>query len=493
MVLDNFQWLRTLTVGCLLGGWLPAWGAGLNMNDIDRLIEIGNWRQATAAIERQLERPDLAFPQRANLRFQQERMARIRLDFYKTKAQVLHEAQQILPGLAPAMFDQWEKAGAVESFNIDGERWYFERAAGNLFRIQPPAQALLAARQSDVSPVPQHRLANLREILHRYDETGKTANTPQQWHVIYTLTVKPDAVPAGETIRAWLPFPQTGGRQTQVQLLTSDPPVFVRSPEDRALASIYLEKMARAGQPTGFQIEFEYRTMGFHQPVDPQRVQALPANSPAAKYLVERPPHIVFDESLCALSREIVAGETNAYRIARRIFQWVHTNIPWAGAREYSTLNSLPQYALEHRHGDCGIQTMLFISLCRLNGIPARWESGWTTGPDRNMHDWCAVYLEPYGWLPVDVSYGLVPSNDEREKWFFLGGIDSYRLVVNTDYEQPLYPAKMHFRSEIVDFQRGEVEWRGGNLYFNQWTYNFHVEDMTPQSLDQATDTSHSP
>jgi hypothetical protein len=30
-------------------------------------------------------------------------------------------------------------------------------------------------------------------------------------------------------------------------------------------------------------------------------------------------------------------------------------------------------------------------------------------------------------------------------------------------------------RSEPVDFQRGEVEWRGGNLYFDKWDYHMEV------------------
>jgi len=34
-------------------------------------------------------------------------------------------------------------------------------------------------------------------------------------------------------------------------------------------------------------------------------------------------------------------------------------------------------------------------------------------------------------------------------------------------------PAKQHFRSETVDSQRGEAEWAGGNLYFDQWSYDF--------------------
>ena len=121
---------------------------------------------------------------------------------------------------------------------------------------------------------------------------------------------------------------------------------------------------------------------------------------------------------------------------------------------------------------------MTFMTLCRLNGIPARWETGWTTDPVEDMHDWCEIYLAPYGWVPADVTYGLTDSSDGREKWFYLGGIDNGRLVLNTDYQQPLLSEEEFFRSEIVDFQRGEAEWSGGNLYFNQWNYNFNVEEI---------------
>lgn len=49
-------------------------------------------------------------------------------------------------------------------------------------------------------------------------------------------------------------------------------------------------------------------------------------------------------------------------------------------------------------------------------------------------------------------------------------------MVVNNDYGMPLHPAKRYPRSETVDFQRGEVEWRGGNLYFTQWSYDMQIE-----------------
>lgn len=255
------------------------------------------------------------------------------------------------------------------------------------------------------------------------------------------------------------------------------------------MTSLYVEKPALEREPTRFKVTFEYTASGFHQPIDPAQVRPVSTNlTELAPFLVEQPPHFVFSDELKKLSREIVGQETNSYLRARRLFQWVDEHIPWAGAREYSTLDSLTDYVLRCRHGDCGIQTTLFMTLCRFNGIPARWESGWTTGPDKNMHDWCEIYLAPYGWVPVDVSYGLVISENEREKWFYLGGIDSYRMVVNTDFQQPLYPAKMFFRSEIIDFQRGEVEWRGGNLYFDQWDWDFQVEELSPKpGLDAKT------
>ena len=54
------------------------------------------------------------------------------------------------------------------------------------------------------------------------------------------------------------------------------------------------------------------------------------------------------------------------------------------------------------------------------------------------------------------------------------GQRNRFQFAVSTD--MPLHPAKRYPRSETVDFQRGEVEWRGGNLYFTQWSYDMQIE-----------------
>ncbi len=96
-----------------------------------------------------------------------------------------------------------------------------------------------------------------------------------------------------------------------------------------------------------------------------------------------------------------------------------------------------------------------------------------------NMHDWAQLYLPPYGWVPMDVTFGRLASGDPQIDAFYLGGLDAYRIAFNDDFSQPFEPAKQHARSDTVDSQRGEVEWRGGNLYFDQWDYKFEAQVLT--------------
>jgi hypothetical protein len=94
----------------------------------------------------------------------------------------------------------------------------------------------------------------------------------------------------------------------------------------------------------------------------------------------------------------------------------------------------------------------------------------------KNLHDWCEIYYEGTGWVPADISYDLQSSDNPALMNFYMSGIDSYRMIVNEGISGPLHPPKKFRRSEPYDFQRGEVEWSGGNLYFDKWDYNMKIE-----------------
>ena len=239
-----------------------------------------------------------------------------------------------------------------------------------------------------------------------------------------------------------------------------------------------MEKTVKKDKPLKFEIEFSYKSAAEWFNLEGKEVKPFDTNSDLYKtYTSERAPHIVFSDSIKAISERIIGNETDPYQKMKKIFTWVDENFPWAGAREYSTIDNIPAYVLANNHGDCGQVTLLFITLARYNGIPARWQSGFMMHPDGlNLHDWSEFYIEGMGWMPMDQSFGINRfTDDEKVRYIYSNGMDAYRWIVNNDYSQPLFPEKIYPRSETVDFQRGELEWKGGNLYFDKWSWDFDV------------------
>jgi transglutaminase-like putative cysteine protease len=300
-------------------------------------------------------------------------------------------------------------------------------------------------------------------------------------------------VPAGETVRAWIPYPRAIPRQQQdIRAIGSQPAQRSIAPESALQRTAFLQQPAVLGKPTTFSVSYELTIFGRYQAIDPDQVVAATITPELQPFVQERAPHVVFTDAMRAYSRKVVGDETNPYRIAQKLFAAVDT-IPWAGALEYSTIGNISDYALHAGHADCGQQTLLLITLLRLNGIPARWQSGmvFSDGSYDNIHDWGQLYLAPYGWVPMDVTTGRLAAdkgtgNDPSMEWFYLGGLDNWRIAFNDDWSRPFVPAKAHDRSDTVDSQRGEVEWGGGNLYYDQWDYSFEWQ-LLPLAGEQRT------
>ncbi|WP_457566222.1 transglutaminase domain-containing protein [Caldithrix abyssi] len=459
-----------------LGGWIFFAGCQkISVTEIQNMVDRGEFSKAEQIIkERLADDKSLSAKEKDLLRFELERMKRIRKDFSKSREQVVEFIKKYIPDVSDEDLARWEKEKKLEFMVIDGQKKYFNHAARNLFRLDDECLAIWKQKNPDNKKKFDLDL-HIENLIAECQESGLTYGHPVRLRIKQGVVVHADQVPDGELIRCWIPFPrEIPHRQLNIKILNSEPKTYQLAPNSRLQRTIYFEKRAIANEPTEFWVEYEYTTHGVYVDIDPQKVKAVDPEGPLKEYLQERPPHIVFSDTLKKLSAQIVGQETNPYRIAQKIFAWIDTNITWASAREYSTIRNLSLYPVLNKHGDCGIQTMLFITLCRMNGIPARWQSGWEfQPPDDSMHDWSMIYFEPYGWVPSDVTYGMRQSDVPQVKYFYLNGMDSFRLIFNDDYSMPFEPPKTHFRSETVDSQRGEVEWDGGNLYFDQWDWKF--------------------
>lgn len=458
------------------------------------LIDAGRFSDAEAAIARALAQPGTSTGEAGALRTERERMRRIRLDFSLDRDQAMARVRKEVPNLRDEEFARWDAAGLIERRDIDGARRWFNRAPSNLFLLSPEA----FARRTPATPLFEGPMERANRH-HRAVRDAAHAGAPlpaNRVRVTQSLVVDADAVPAGETLRAWIPVPrEIAGQQDGFRVIASTPASRLLVPSSAPMRTVYLETVARAGEKTRFDVTYEVAVHAQLRGDAPPRAPAGAAamGPPTVDDLGERPPHIVFTDAMRAFSRKVVGDETDPWRITQKLYAAVDA-IPWAGALEYSTIPNISDYALHAGHADCGQQTLLLMTLLRLNGIPARWQSGmvFSDGDYDNLHDWGWVHVAPWGWIPMDVTTGRLDDPDPAIAGFYLGGLDAYRLAFNDDYGRELVPAKQHPRSDTVDSQRGEVEWRGGNLYYDQWDYTFKAM-LLPNSAQPTNASGHAP
>lgn len=425
------------------------------------------------------------------LKNERERLKRLRRDFSLTPEAMLEKLRTSIPDLTAAELEQFRKDGAIQWLQIDGQIRYFRREPSNLFRFsldarkrRDVAQAKAAAGKPTSTPAgdPSGQTGksfsiedHAADIVAAMEKSDAIELLPVRLRATHTITVKPGIVPEGKTIRCWMPYPQEYRQQKDVKLISSSPATHAIAPNGAPHRTIYFEQPAPAADQTAkFTVVYEYTISSYAPRVDPAKVVPIDPDDPKLKpYLADQPPHLIVSSEIRHLAGLIVGDEKNPYRKAEKIFRWMDANIRYASEMEYSIIPSVTEKVAYCWKGDCGVHALMLIALCRASGVPARWQSGWATRPGNwNLHDWAEFYVAPYGWLPADPSFGLRESDDARVRDYYFGHLDSYRMIANLGFDEAFQPPKKFMRSDTVDNQRGEIEWEGGNLYYDEWNYD---------------------
>lgn len=422
-----------------------------------------------------------------------ERLRRLRREFSLAPAEFLDKLRSDVPDASLADVSRWLEQGELQAVAIDGEPRVFRREPANLFRfceeaqkrrqMQHSSRATPASPAGDPSEKPtQYFVLNhhLRDLVKACAATYSPRIHAIRVQATHTITLKRGIVPAGKMVRCWMPFPRESHGQRNIRIVRADPVPQHIADSDAPQRTLYMERAVGDDGSTTFSVTFEYETRAHLPLLAKVRPTTQPPREDLIPYLKEEPPHIVFLPEIRDIVTSITASETEPLERARRLFDWVVTNMRYASEIEYSVMPCIVEKALATRRGDCGVQALLFITLCRAAGIPTRWVSGWVVYPSGwNMHDWAEFYVEPYGWLPADPSRGWRDDEDPRVRAFYFGNTDAYRMVANIAICSPFDPPKRHWRSDTVDNQRGELEWDGGNLYYDDWSYEVVVSTST--------------
>ncbi|MDD3509580.1 MAG: transglutaminase domain-containing protein, partial [Parabacteroides sp.] len=189
-----------------------------------------------------------------------ERHRRIALDFRKDKESVVAYIQNYYPQVTDSMLDAWEESKALEVMYVHGKKCYFNQAAPNLFRIDPEAKKVKEAKEGcSLSASELVNQKHLPEVINTLRSSHTTQGLPVCFEVTYKLTVKPDAVPDGEVIRCWLPYPREDNRrQSEVELLSASCADYQIAPKETLHRTLYMEKRAEKNTPTQFSVAYRF-------------------------------------------------------------------------------------------------------------------------------------------------------------------------------------------------------------------------------------------
>lgn len=416
--------------------------------DVSKLKYFGDFDRLNRVIDLKLQK-DIPLALRRRLELEKEICALWPREYPHTPEAALAQLQACFTDFSAQELEQLRDLDQVEWAYVNGQVRYKNNFLSNLIKTQPRFESRL--RDPKRLRYKQENAAMLNEIVARMKREGHLS---ARIHMRSTMTIAQGAKRAGQMVTAHLPLPMEYAQVKRFHLLSCSHPDAIVAPGDFPQRTICF----RAVPDRPFTVEYTYETHMQYADPDP----ALVCDQQPTFYTEEYAPHMTFTPYLRMLAREIVGDEKNPLRKARRIYDFITTKVTYCYMRAYMTMPNVSEYAAACMKGDCGVQALLFITLCRIAGVPARWQSGLEVSPlDVGSHDWAQFYVAPFGWMFADCSFGgSAYRMGHMDRWnFYFGNLDPYRLPANAEYQHDFFVPFRHLRHDPYDNQQGEAEY----------------------------------
>ena len=424
--------------------------------DVERLVSYGDFTKSLELIDLYMTRN---IPQilKDRLIFEKDRIRRFKEDYTYSFDEALSLAQKNIKDFTKEELEYLKDERYADWIFIDGKIRFHNSFLKNSIKVHNALENRL------INPTSDNNSNILEETI---DEIIQNGEKKYFIHIKTGLRLKSNCIKPGETIRVHLPIPRGAQQIKNIKILNTSHEPKIISPVNHPQRTIYFEEIVKGKDE--FTVEYSYENHIKYNILYPEKV----SETQPTFYTEEWLPHIRFTTFLTELAKEIVGNEKNPLIKARKIYDYITKNVQYSFVRQYAAITSIAEYAAYNLKGDCGIQAMLFITLCRIVGIPARWQSGLVTNPNRiGCHDWAEFYIEPFGWIFADPSFGgggLKKGN--QKKWnFYFGNLDPFRMVANSEFHYNFYPAKNFLRNDPYDNQAGEIECLHRPVFHNEY------------------------
>ncbi len=142
---------------------------------------------------------------------------------------------------------------------------------------------------------------------------------------------------------------------------------------------------------------------------------AQPANLPEAYFRL--PQHLLPDGQVATLARDIAGGETDPYRQALRLMNYLKTNYAYSldVPDAPDDMDFAAHFLFETKAGYCTYFATAMTVMARSLGLPARYVEGFLARPDgagsvtlsgREAHAWTEIHIAGLGWVTFDATAG---------------------------------------------------------------------------------------
>lgn len=425
--------------------------------DILKAKWCGDFSRAKRIIDLRLKDPKTPECLKERLKLEQSLLEGLQLDYTLSEEEGLALIRRDIPDFTLEELRTLEDSSAVDWIYREGKPCLSRKFYDTLLKVYPDI-AKRAGITEEISPEKRMLLENREEMR----EKGFA-----KWHIHLeeSLHIASEAFRPGKLLKVHLPVPKDAVNMQNIRILSTSPTAKLIAPPDAPQRTVYFEANEAENRP--FTVEYEYDSFVEYHALDPKAVLSEQPSFDTG----EQPPHICFTPFLKALCRELSGDETNPLLLARRFYDYCTTQVTYSYMREYMAIEQIPEYAALNLKGDCGVQALLFITLCRLAGIPARWQSGLFVTPySQGSHDWAQFYIAPYGWLFADPSFGGsgYRAHFEELHQHYFGNLDPFRMAANSEFQRELSPRKNQPRIDPYDNQRGEAEYEDKGLKWNE-------------------------
>ena len=431
---------------------------------------------AKEMVETHLKKTNITPMLRDRLIVEKELLNRLTIRYRYNREETIAIGKRRIEGFTEEEFDACEKNGDVDFMIINGEKRYVSSCIGALIQMHTP----LYFRQTDKKQLAENDESEAARL--EMMEKGELAYRIKMKHTVH---VDDDKFIPGEVYTAHLPIPAPAAQQPADKIeIEADSDGFI-APQDEKQRTVAFKRFMTENKPFTVTYTYENRVKYVDPFKDAPQIVYPDVPAPTADDLSEQAPHGLFTPYLKALAKYIAGDETRPLYLAKRVYDYITQNVRYSYMRSYILVEHHAEFTAINQKGDCGMQAILFITLCRILGIHARWQSGRTAESTHSgCHDWAQFYTEEFGWLFADPSYGGGAwRKGNMSRWaFYFGNLDPFRMIANSRYLTNLNPVKRFERYDPYDNQDGEVECttRG----FDSYDYDGDAEILEFEKID---------